>query len=188
MDTPIPTRRLILRPLQASDAGPMFAYRSRPDVSRYQIWQPANVSEIRDFIEKQKTLAFDTPGTWFSLAIVLRESGEMIGDIGLHFLEAKTDEMEIGITLSPAFQKRGFAVEALEEIFRFLFFSKDKDRITASVDPRNLASIRLLERAGMQKKAYFREKMVIRGELVDDVVYAVGKEEFRTRIKKPMPK
>jgi RimJ/RimL family protein N-acetyltransferase len=172
------TPRLVLRPLEPTDAGAMFRYRSRPDVSRYQIWQPAEESEIRGYIERQKNIALDTPGTWFSLAITLRESGEMIGDIGLHFPEANTAEAEIGITLSPAFQKRGFAAEALGEAFRFLFFSLGKDRLTASVDPRNGPSIRLLERAGMRREAFFPGSMVVRGETVDDVVFALRKDEF----------
>ena len=157
----------------------MFKYRCRPDVYRYQIWQPADESEIREYIEKQKTLAPDTPGTWFSLAITLRENGAMIGDVGLHFHEQDPAQAEIGITLSPAFQKRGFAVESLEAACRFLFLSKGKERITASVDPRNGSSIRLLERVGMRKEAHVRECMTIRGELVDDVVYAMRKDELK---------
>ncbi|MGB7538915.1 MAG: GNAT family protein, partial [Anaerolineales bacterium] len=54
-----------------------------------------------------------------------------------------------------------------------------KDRIYASVDPRNKPSIRLLERVGMRKEAFLPASMVIRGELVDDLVYAVKKADFR---------
>lgn len=181
MEISILTRRLILRPLQASDAGPMFAYRSRPDVSRYQIWQPADESEIREFIEKQQDLTLDTPGTWFTLAIVLREGGEMIGDIGMHFPGNESAQVEIGITLSPPFQRRGFAAEVLEEVCRFIFFSLGKERIVASVDPRNAPSIHLLERVGMHKEAFFPASMIIRGELVDDVRYAIQKGDYRDK-------
>jgi RimJ/RimL family protein N-acetyltransferase len=179
MNILLTTRRLILRPLQESDAAAMFAYRSRPDVSRYQVWCPADETEIRGFIGKQRATVPDTPGTWFSLAITLRDTGEMIGDIGLHFPEHEPAQMEVGITLSPGFRKRGFAGEALEEAIRLAFFSLGKERVFASVDPRNLDSIRMLERAGMGKEAYFRGRMIIRGELVDDAVYSIRKSDFR---------
>jgi RimJ/RimL family protein N-acetyltransferase len=172
------TRRLMLRPLQAGDAATMFRYRSRPDVSRYQMWRPADESEVRAFIEKQGATVPGTRGTWYSLAMTLRENGIMIGDVGLHFPEIESSQLEIGITLSPAFQRRGLAAEALEEVCRFVFSSLGKDRIYASVDPRNKPSIRLLERVGMRKEAFLPGSIVIRGELVDDLVYAVKKADF----------
>jgi RimJ/RimL family protein N-acetyltransferase len=173
------TPRLILRPLEPQDAGPMFGYRSRPGVFRYQIWQPAGESEIREFIERQKNIALGTPGAWFTLAITLRDGGEMIGDAGMHFSDSDPGAVEIGITLSPARQKRGYAAEALQEILRFLLDTLGKDRITASVDPRNGPSIRLLERVGMHREAFFPGSMVIRGETVDDVVYALRLDEYK---------
>ncbi|MGB7539708.1 MAG: GNAT family N-acetyltransferase, partial [Anaerolineales bacterium] len=131
MEILLSTRRLNLRPLQAEDAETMFRYRSRPDVSRYQVWRPADISEVRAFIEKQSGIAPGARGTWYSLAMTLRENGMMIGDVGLHFPEIESAQMEIGITLSPAFQRRGLAAEALEEVCRFVFFSLGKDRIYA---------------------------------------------------------
>jgi RimJ/RimL family protein N-acetyltransferase len=179
MEIRLSTPRLILRPLEPPDAGALFRYRSLPDVWRYQIWRPADESEVRAFIAGQRQTAPDTPGTWYSLAITLREGGEMIGDVGLHFHEAKPAEVEIGITLSPVFQGRGFAAEALQEVFRFLFFSLGKDRVVASADPRNLSSLRLLERAGMRRGALIRGQMVVRGETVDDVIFSLLKADFR---------
>ncbi len=179
MEIPLSTRRLILRPLQAEDAETMFRYRSRPDVSRYQSWLPADVSEVRAFIEKMLGAPPGVRGTWLTLAITLRDSGIMAGDVGLHFPEIESTQLEIGITLSPAFQRRGLAAEALEEVCRYAFFTLGKDRLYASVDPRNKPSIRLLERVGMRKEAFLPGSIVIRGELVDDLVYAVKKSDFR---------
>lgn len=173
------TRRLILRPLRTGDAETMYRYRSRPDVSRYQVWRPADTAEVRTFIEKLSGLAPGVRGTWFSMAMTLRENGIMIGDVGLHFPETESTQVEVGITLAPTFRRRGLAAEALTAVCRFAFETMGKDRVYASVDPRNKASIRLLERVGMQKEAFFPASMVIRGELVDDAIYAVRKADFR---------
>jgi|WetSurMetagenome_2_1015567.scaffolds.fasta_scaffold75192_2 RimJ/RimL family protein N-acetyltransferase len=178
MNPNLSTRRLLLRPLELADAETMFRYRSRADVSRYQIWRPADESEVRACIEKQNGLELGVRGTWFSLAITLRENGMMIGDIGLHFPENDSAQAEIGITLTPGYRHRGLAAEALTEVCRFAFTSLEKDRVYASVDPRNKASIRLLERVGMSREAFMPASMVIRGELVDDAIYAVRKNVF----------
>ncbi|MBN2084184.1 MAG: GNAT family N-acetyltransferase [Anaerolineales bacterium] len=173
------TPRLILRPLRSEDAETMYRYRSRPDVSRYQVWRPADEAEVRAFIEKLKGLAPGVRGTWFSMAMTLRENGLMIGDVGMHFPETESTQVEAGITLSPAFRRRGLAAEALREVCRFAFETMGKDRVYASVDPRNKPSIRLLERIGMRKEVFMPASMVIRGELVDDAIYAVRKADFR---------
>jgi RimJ/RimL family protein N-acetyltransferase len=172
------TPRLALRPLQPSDAGPMFRYRSRPDVWRFQIWKPAGEAEVRAFIEGLAKTDPGTPGTWLCLAITARESGEMIGDVGLRFPEREAGSVEIGITLSPAAQKRGFAAETLEEVFRFLFLSLGIERILASVDPRNSSSLRLMQRMGMRRETYLHGARIIRGETVDDAIYVLRKSEF----------
>ncbi|MBN1437785.1 MAG: GNAT family N-acetyltransferase [Anaerolineales bacterium] len=181
MNLRLTTSRLFLRPLEIRDAAGMFAYRSLPEVWRYQFWCPADEAEIRAYIRGQSALMPGTPGAWYSLAIVSRAEERMIGDIGAHVSADAPAEVEIGITLSPAFQKRGYALEALREMFRYLFDAMGMERITASADPRNSASIRLLERAGMRRVADFPGRWVIRGERVDDAVFSIPREAFLVR-------
>ncbi len=176
------TRRLILRPLDPGDAAAMFRYRSRPEVYRYQLWLPADEAEIRAFIEKQARLAPGSPGTWYSLAVTLKEGGLMVGDIGMHFPAGDPGQAEVGITLSPAHQRRGFAGEALREVLRFLFEDMQQLRVYASVDPRNRPSVRLLEKVGLRKEAFLPGSLVVRGERVDDAVYSIHKSDFRPSV------
>lgn len=53
-----------------------------------------------------------------------------------------------------------------------------KHRIVVSVDPRNTASLRLIERIGFRKEAHFKKSYYLRGEWVDDIIYAKLKEEW----------
>lgn len=46
----ITTDRLTLSPQSASDAEGLFAYRSLPEVSRYQGWEPRSLADAQDFI------------------------------------------------------------------------------------------------------------------------------------------
>jgi RimJ/RimL family protein N-acetyltransferase len=146
----IVTARLRIDALQPEDAETLFAYRADPAVARYQGWKPASVAEAASFIEAQLQVAPDTAGEWWQRAIRLRDSGELIGDFGLHCVDTGT--AELGITLAPAHQRRGYARDAVEVALDFAFGGLRKHRVVASVDPRNLACMRLLEGLGMHRR------------------------------------
>ena len=172
------TSRLVLRKLDPSDCAAVFQYRTHPDVSRFQGWGTLTIEDIQEFIEAQGKIDPDTPGTWFQLAITLRETGLLIGDCGLHFPADETHQAEIGITLAPAYQGKGYAAEALTAVLDYLFIALGKHRVYGSVDPRNRSSIALLERVGMRKEGHFRESLWFKGEWVDDVIYAILDREW----------
>jgi RimJ/RimL family protein N-acetyltransferase len=177
----ITTARLLLSRLTAGDAEALFAYRSLPEVCRYQHWQPSRVEEAEDFIERQQRVGFDSPGTWFQLGARARESGRLIGDLGVHFVE-DGGQVEIGFTVAPAFQGRGLASEAVVALLDYLFGPLGKHRVFASVDPRNEPSRRLLQRVGMRQEAHFLQSVRFKGTWTDDLVFAILASEWRARI------
>jgi RimJ/RimL family protein N-acetyltransferase len=179
-DPEITTDRLILSRLSAADAATLFAYRSLPEVSRYQGWEPESLDDAAGFVERLASTEFDTPGTWFQFGVRQRESGELIGDLGVHFLE-DGQQAEIGFTLAPASQGRGLGAEAVVGVLDFLFGRLGKHRVFASVDPRNQPSLRLLRRVGMRQEAHFRRSLLFKGEWSDDVVFAVLHSEWIER-------
>lgn len=145
------TARLRLDALRDEDAEALFAYRGDPAVARFQGWKPTSVADARRFIETQDGLVPDTSGTWWQRAIRLRDSRELIGDLGLHFIEGET--VEVGISLAPAHQRHGYAREALEVMLDFVFGGLRKRRVMAFVEPRNFMCMRLLEGLGMRRGA-----------------------------------
>ncbi|MCX6150624.1 MAG: GNAT family protein [Ignavibacteriales bacterium] len=179
MFTELISARLKLRKLCNSDSKILFEYRSNPDVFRYQSWQPKTEKEIDLFITKQLVIKPAIPGTWFQLAITLKDSGLLIGDCGLHFLSNDDQQVEVGITLSPAYQGKGYASESLTTVLDYLFFQLNKHRVYGSVDPRNYPSIKLLEKIGMRKEAHFKKSLWFKSEWVDDVIYAILEDEWK---------
>jgi RimJ/RimL family protein N-acetyltransferase len=177
----IETVRLRLRRLTPSDAPAVFAYRSIPEVSRLQFWDPTTEEEVRVSLEEMFLAEPGTPGTWLQLGITLLESGLLIGDCGIRFPSAESWQVELGITLSPAHQGRGYATEALEAVLDTCFGPLGKHRAFASVDPRNAASVALIERVGMRREAHFRESLWFKGEWADDLVFAILEGEWRSR-------
>lgn len=147
---------------------------------RYQSWEPSRAEDAVRFIEGFGAVEFDSPGTWLQLGVRLRESGALIGDLGVHFLEDGR-QVEIDFTLAPAAQGRGLGTEAVVGLLDHLFGQLQKHRVSASVDPRNEPSLRLLRRVGMRQEAHFRHSMLFKGEWVDDIVFAVLASEWRDR-------
>lgn len=121
------------------------------------------------------------PGIWSQFVIIRKENLELIGDIGVHFLASDAFQVEIGCTLNKNHQGKGYATEALTETINYLFDVLNKRRIVASIDPRNQPSISLFERLGFRKEAHFRESLFINGEWVDDLVYAILKDEWKAK-------
>lgn len=179
MDTRIELRsdRLLLRPVNKLDAKAIYKYRSDAITNQYQGWIPKTVNDAHYFVSKvaPKINIYDT---WFQFAIILKETDELIGDIGIHFLDEGNYQAEIGCTLAKEQHGKGIANEALKTTIDYLFKELEKHRITCSVDPENLASIKMIERLGFRKEAHFKQSILIDGEWVDDIVYGLLKSEW----------
>lgn len=173
------TARLRLDALHPGDAATLFAYRADPRVSRYQGWRPGSVEAAREFIERQQSVVFDTPDSWFQFAIRWRDSAELAGDLGLHFVGR--DTVELGISLAPSWQGKGLAAEALAAMLDLAFGELGRHRAFASVDPRNTPCIRLLAGLGMRQEAHFRESFRDGDAWADDAIYALLAREWRAR-------
>jgi RimJ/RimL family protein N-acetyltransferase len=175
--TAITTDRLLLRKLEINDREDFFTYRSLPEVCEYQSFMPKNIREAGGFISNIPSES-NIPNTWFQLAIVNKNEEMLIGDIGIHFLEDNA-QVEIGYTLAPGHQGQGYAIEALKAVISYLFSELKKHRITASVDPNNIKSIRLLEKLDMRKEAHFIKSYRMGDMWVDDCIYAILEEEWK---------
>ena len=171
------TQRLIIRKLKDSDLEAFTAYRSDPEVCRLQSFEPFTHEDSRDFIANQNS-EFGQPGKWTQLGIALKESDELIGDIGL---EPDIDEpriVEFGITMSPLHQKNGYAREALTAVFRELFKFHNINRITGVTDVENTACIFLLEKIGFRREGHFRQSFFDETGWRDEYLYALLRKEF----------
>jgi RimJ/RimL family protein N-acetyltransferase len=149
-----------------------------PEVTRFQDWAPQSIDDAEEYISGATKISFDQPGTWFQLALRDSACGDLVGDIGLHFLDDGVDEVEIGFTVSPAHQKQGLATEALQTVLEYLFADLKKHRVVASVDPHNQASCHLLQKLGFRKEGHFKESLLVNGTWVDDVRFGMLRSEW----------
>lgn len=142
------TTRLLVRPLQLADSSAVYEYRSDPAVMRFQMWHPASVREVQQFIREQRGLTPGLPGHWFQFGIIDQASGKLIGDCGLHTPLMEPDGIEVGLTLRPDCQRQGYATEVLTALIRFCFTNLHVRSVVARTHPDNQRSLRLIGRCG----------------------------------------
>jgi RimJ/RimL family protein N-acetyltransferase len=119
--TALTTERLVLRRFRPQDLNAFVAYRSKPDVARYQSWEvPYRPRQARQFLQELQAIHPDTPGEWFQFAVALRDTDRLIGDCGTHVRAEDSRQAEIGFTLAPEHQGYGYATEAVRRLLHYL--------------------------------------------------------------------
>jgi len=178
----IVTERLTLRPFERGDLPAFAAYRSAPEVARYQSWDATySMADAERFFAEQQQVAFGQPGEWVQLAAVDRATGELCGDCAVRVADGPPATAELGVTLAPAQQGRGLASEALTAVVARLFGEHGIHRIYAETDDRNVAVHRLFERLGFRCEARLVEADWFKGEWTTLRVYAILRREWAPR-------
>ncbi len=172
------TTRLLLRSFKDEDLETLVAYRSHPDVERYQMWQNYNQAQAKDLISGNKHLDFRQGGR-FQIALEYKATGELIGDLYLRIDESDHRLGEVGYTLSKDYQRQGLATEAMQALLTYCFETLKMHRLSATADPRNLPSLKLLERLGFRREGYFVKSLWFKDEWADDVLYGLLQEESK---------
>jgi RimJ/RimL family protein N-acetyltransferase len=171
--------RLVLRRFRPEDLEGFVAYRSDPEVARYQSWEaPYPHAKARAFLEELAGMDPDTPGEWFQFAVALRRTGVLVGDCAAMVRADDRRQAEIGFSLARAQQGRGYGTEAVRRLLDYLLIERGKHRVVASCDARNTRSAALLERVGMRHEGHLIESTWSKDEWTSDLLYAVLRREW----------
>ncbi len=148
MRTPIlETERLILRPLQVSDAEEIFCnWATDPEVSRFMSWSVhENIEVTREWLrETEEHLELDTAYDW---GFERKFDHTLIGSGGMYFNEERKMFM-IGYNLMKSCWNQGYTTEAVKRILRFAVEERKQERLFAYHAKENPNSGRVMEKAG----------------------------------------
>lgn len=143
----ITTRRLVLRPFTMNDRDVLFAIVQEPDIFRYFPTQEAwPLEKVERYINYQ--IAHWKKFNYGHWAVVMRETGQIIGWNGLEYLP-DTDETEVGYLISMAFWGKGYATESANAAINFGRKKIGLKEIIGLTHPQNIASQRVLEKSGL---------------------------------------
>ena len=145
----IRTKRLLLRPFLESDYDDLFEFLSQLKDDEFEGYPGITYENGRKYLQQR----LDSESFY---AVVLLSSGKVIGNIycGNRDFGAK----EVGYIINRDYRRMGYAEEALSAVVRTAF-QNGVHRIFAECDPRNTASWKLLEKAGLQREAHFRQNI-----------------------------
>ena len=174
------TERLVLRLFTPDDFEPLFAIQSRPDVARWLYWEARSPDEVRTSLQyKLRGVALAEDDDCVSLAVVLKDGGELVGDCSICLRSREHRQGEIGFILHPDHHGRGYATEAARLLLEIAFDDLDLHRVVGRLEPRNAASAGVLERIGMRREAHLVENEFVKGEWQSELVYAILRREWR---------
>ena len=160
----------------AQHAATLSGYRSDPEVARFQDWEtPYTIAMAEHLIEGQSQLDGPANDDWVQLAVLV--DGRSIGDVavGIH---DNGHQATIGYSITAAEQGKGYATEAVGAVIGALFNEGKLHRISAGIDPENVASRRLLERLGFRYEGRSVRSVLVRGSWVDDDRFALLASEY----------
>ena len=147
------TKRLRLRKPALQDAEDIFRkYAQDPEVTKYLTWRPnRNVQETRDFL-RACLRAWDE-GKSFHWVIEKKTDHELLGMITTRVDDEK---WELGYVLAPSHWGRGYMTEVVKKIVDWALKQQEIYRLWSVCDVDNLASARVMEKAGMKREGVLR--------------------------------
>lgn len=169
--------RLRLRQLGAEDIPALFRLFSDLRVMRYWSFTP-----LTDLAGAERYLAAmqseSARGDLLQWGIEPQGGAEIIGQVTLRHISRANERAEVGFALGGDHHGRGYAREAVGAVLDFAFGPMALYRVEADVDPRNAASLRLLESLGFRREGLLRSRWFVGGERCDSVMLGLHREEW----------
>ena len=148
----IRTERLLLRPFQEADYDDLFEFLSQLKDDEFEGYPGISYENCREYLQQR----MDSEEFY---AVELADSGKVIGNI--YCGERDFEAREVGYIINRNYRRTGYAEEALSAVIRNAF-REGVHRVYAECDPRNTASWKLLEKAGLRREAHFRQNIWFR--------------------------
>lgn len=184
MPEPLPpilhTARLTLRPLAEGDGPALFAVFSDPAVVRY--WSRSAWTDMAQADEMLAAAAAGyADGSGLRFGIVVTATNELVGVASLFAFDRDNRRCDLGYVLGSRHWGQGYASEALAPVLDYAFDTLGMNRIEADIDPRNIASQRVLEKLAFRREGYMPERWIVHGETADTAFYGLLRRYWEER-------
>lgn len=177
LQQPIETKRLLLRELIEEDFKDIYLFKSDPQVVKYLNWGPNNQEQTQKSLRKQIAFQTEEKRRIYVLAVVLKDTKEVIGNALFMIEDDDFETAEIGYFLNSKFWKNGFGKEVVEGLLYLGFYQIKMHRIYAVCDVKNIGSIKILKKTGFRLEGHFIKNLKVKGEWRDNYLFAILKEE-----------
>lgn len=173
------SERLLLREFTAGDWPVVLGYQSDPRYLRFYESTGQTEQGARDFVAMFLAQQQADPRIKFQLALVLKTTGQVIGNCGVRLKQPGAYEADIGYELAPEHWGNGYATEAARTMVGFGFTHLGVHRIWSWCIADNVGSAHVLEKLGMRQEGRLRENEFFKGRWWDTLLYGILESEWR---------
>ena len=174
--------QVVLREFSMDDVEARYAYLSDPELFRHASWGPLTLDDPIASCREAMDAARAMPRQDYELAVTLRETGELVGQVTLkrdrYIPRIRQRTSELGYMLRRDVWSRGIATEASRLLLDFAFGEGGLHRVFAVIDEENPASIRVVEKLGFRREARHIKDAFHDGTWSTTLIYAVLQEEW----------
>ena len=172
----IETGRLRLRRVFREDVEDLYETTSDPRVTKYEPWGPYDREETAQMIEN--VLAQLESGLCTEWAVERKDDAKVLGLIHLNKIDFFNRSAEVGYWLTRKCWGQGYATECLKALGEYALNTLRMDEIVAICHPENLASLRVLEKAGYRYQKTLPAYVSLRGKTADCLQYHITRWDF----------
>lgn len=172
------TKRLKLVQVEKEHTQSFYDIMSRDEVTKYYGMESLkSIEDASKIVESfQNTYESKRGIRW---GIVLRETGEFVGTLGLNNLITWSKKAEIGFELHPSYWNKGITTEAVKEVLRYSFEDLEIFRIGAITYPQNEPSKQLLKRLGFNEEGLLRGYLYQNNQSHNALVFSLLRTEWQ---------
>lgn len=165
----LPRNDFFLRCITRQDIREWYAYLSLPDVFTHTSWNLTCESDLIPLLDQFESAM---PDSAIRFAVIESATQNLVGSVGLHTISMQNKTAELAYDFAPDVWGKGLATACAKTLIDWSLHCAGFNRIQATVLPSNLASIRVLEKCGMQREGSLRKYRMVRGEPRDYLLYA----------------
>ncbi|TCZ79296.1 N-acetyltransferase [Paenibacillus albiflavus] len=176
----IETNRLIIRPYVENDFEASFALMQNKDLFQYMHMDVMSMDEYRhlfNWLIRSYDKGLDE-NFKYSFGLFLKDSNTFIGWIGIGGLDFKPEDKEIYYLIGKEYWGNGYASEAASHLIQYGFETMKLQRIVAKVDPRNVASKRIIEKSGLKFECIVDHLPEEYSECNGELLYSISVDEW----------
>lgn len=174
----IETDRLVLRKFEYSDDDAMLKNWIADEKIQSLYSEPTYETKeaVKELLTKYIT-SYEKED-YYRWAVILKETGECIGQIAYFLVDSKNHFAEIEYCIGSAFQCRGYATEATKEVIKYGFEKINLHKVQICTKTINVPSKRVIEKCGFTYEGTLRDYFYMNGEYVGRLYFSILRNEY----------
>ena len=178
----IETDRLLLRCFEVVDKNDMFNnWASDPEVTKFLTWPAHSNVELTGHLLEMWVKDYEKDDT-YNWAIVLKKSGEVIGNISAVNVNNDIGKIHMGYCIGRNWWNKGIVSEALKSVTDFFFREVEANKVEARHDVNNPGSGKVMKKCGMKYEGTLRQFDRNNSGICDVACYGILRTEWKESI------